>query len=590
MKMTRKRRSSTLYYHKKNCTKLIKTIIQFAILLVVGTILYREFFVVNYYKEPDKAAWSNKKGFIALSYFGVGRSGTPKLVDKKLLDEELKVLHDQGYTTISQQDILDYYSSGKPLPDKALFLSFEDGRNDSSLFTQPLLEKYNLKATFLSYANKLHNSEQKFVQPKEMHSMMDSGYWEMGSNGYRLTYINLFDKDGNYIGVKDESELANVQNLEYYNHYLMDFIRDENMIPLEDRNHMEARINKDYELMQDNYNNELGFVPKTYMIMHANALYSGMNKLVEDVNSANIHRLFQLHFNREGNVFNGETVDPYNLTRVQVAPFWYTNHLLMKIQKDTGQQVEFINGDKRFSQKWTAISGAAQFTNNRIVLTSLPAKSGLLVLNDSGDLNKATLHTKLSGNVVGKQSIYVRYDQEKDSFVRIILDNNTIYVEQKKPGQAVEQIETRKLQDISWKAEDLAYSKATVYSKEQISARNPAEDEAYPTNIKGSREIEINLDENSLNISVDKSPLIDHLVIDDSISRGSIALESQYSKVNKKDDIYDGVFEDVQVVNKDERTGQSTVVFTNKLSGVQKVIDSISNAVNSAIDWAINTF
>ncbi|MET3291869.1 UNVERIFIED_CONTAM: hypothetical protein ABID98_004439 [Brevibacillus sp. OAP136] len=157
-----KKTNVALDYRKKDRKKVIKTIVQFAILLIVGTLLYQAVFQVTSYAEPDHKAWTNEKGFIALSYFGVGRTGTSKLIAKNQLDEQLQALHDQGYVTISQQDILDYYNKKKPLPDKALFLSFEDGRNDSALFAEPILEKYNYKATALSYANKVGNSDNKF--------------------------------------------------------------------------------------------------------------------------------------------------------------------------------------------------------------------------------------------------------------------------------------------------------------------------------------------------------------------------------------------------------------------------------------------
>lgn len=175
---------------------------------------------------------------------------------------------------------MDYYKLGKPLPPKALFLSFEDGRNDSSLFAQPLLEKYNYKATILSYANKVGSNESKFLQPKDMLSMMKNGYWELGSNGYRLSYINIFDKEGKLIGVKEENEFKDRANTSYYTHYLMDFIRDESLVPAEHRDEMEARINADYKSMKEIYNKTLGFVPNVYMIMHANILYNGMNRLL----------------------------------------------------------------------------------------------------------------------------------------------------------------------------------------------------------------------------------------------------------------------------------------------------------------------
>lgn len=416
------------------------------ILLVLGFILFHAVFDIKQYAEPDKAQWTNQDGFIALSYFGVARNGTSELISKKRLDQQLKALHDQGYVTISQQDVMDYYKLGKPLPPKALFLSFEDGRNDSSLFAQPLLEKYNYKATILSYANKVGSNESKFLQPKDMLSMMKNGYWELGSNGYRLSYINIFDKEGKLIGVKEENEFKDRANTSYYTHYLMDFIRDESLVPAEHRDEMEARINADYKSMKEIYNKTLGFVPNVYMIMHANILYNGMNRLVENVNDQNIKAMFGMHFNREGLSLNKSSDSLYNLTRMQPASYWYTNHLLMKISKDTGQKVSFIAGDERRSSKWQLISGAAEFKDNRIALTSVPAGSGMLLLKDihAADVK---LTAELGGHAVGSQSIYVRYDQNTDSFVRVSIEDNSVIVEQKAPGGKVERLLASKLGD-----------------------------------------------------------------------------------------------------------------------------------------------
>ncbi|MEC0088965.1 polysaccharide deacetylase family protein [Paenibacillus macquariensis] len=587
--MTKEKRSSALNYRRKDRKKVMKTIIQAAMLLTVGILLFQVIFNVKDYAEPVKSTWTNHEGFIALSYFGVDRTGTPKLVAKKQLDQQLKALYDQGYSTISQQDVMDYYQLGKALPDKALFLSFEDGRNDSSLFAQPLLEKYNFKATFLSYANKVGNSDRKFLQPKDMLKMMRTGYWELGSNGYRLTYINVFDKEGRYIGVKDENQLRNKENVEYYNHYLMDFIRDENMIPLENRDEMTSRINMDYQQMNDIYMDTLGFVPNVYMIMHANTLYEGMNRLVSDVNDVNIQRIFNMHFNREGNMYNDNQQNLFDLTRVQPEPYWYTNHLLMKVEKDTQQRVQYIHGDDKRAEQWKQISGAAEYIDSRIALTSQEAGEGKIYLNESEQLQDIKLTTKLTGNLVGKQHIYVRYDRKKDSYIRVSLDNNVIYVDQKKLGHAVEQIFTRELDAVEWRSEDLAFDKATVYTQEQTSSGELSSKDAYPVNVQQTRNLEITVQGDKLDVSVDKEPMLNQQIIDNTIGTGGVALGSEYNEQNKKDDIYDGVFDDLKVESL-HGNDHTSVVFNSKVTGLKAIVTQIQKAISTSIDWAIDTF
>ncbi|QRG65561.1 polysaccharide deacetylase family protein [Brevibacillus choshinensis] len=585
------KRNAALDYRKKDRRKKIRTVWQFAILLFVGMLVYQAVFDTKQYVEADRSQWRNDKGFIALSYFGVGRNGTPKLMAKEYLDEQLKALQQQGYVTISQQDILDFYREKKPLPKKALFLAFEDGRNDSQLFAQPLLEKYNYKATALTYANKMGNSDNKFLQPKDLQRMQENGYWELGTNGYRLTYINIFDRDGQFIGMKDERELPTKDQVEYYNHYLMDFIRDSNMIPVEDRSQMEARITQDYQQMKDIYTSQLGFVPQVYMIMHANTLYQGMNRLVTDVNDANIRQLFAMHFNREGNAYNSSGDSLYNLTRVQPAPYWYTNHLLMKIQKDAQQKMKFARGDEELAKKWDRLSGADEYKDNHIILTSPPGENGMLYLRDSEKSRDLSVSVMLEGNVVGKQSIYLRYDRQKDSFVRLILQNNELKMEEKKAGSAVKELSSTKLSEVQWKAEDLAYDKATVYSKAQAERGAEKEEEGYPDNIQHSRQLEMTLRGNRLTVAVDKQVLAEKQEIDKGIESGGVALESEYSEQNKKDDIYDAVFTDLNVTALAEgATGTDPVLFRNSFTGFEKVVHVISGAISAAIDWVIETF
>ncbi|RXZ79878.1 polysaccharide deacetylase [Paenibacillaceae bacterium] len=435
MSSTDGKRHIALDYRRKNRIKVYKTIVQTVILVCLAWLLVHSVFDIKKYEEPDKAGWSNKEGFIAISYFGLARTGSPNLIAKSRLDQHLQALYDQGYTTISQQDVLDFYNEGKPLPDKALFLSFEDGRNDSSLFSQPLLEKYNYKATMLSYAGKMGSKEQKFLQPKQLLGMTRNGYWELGSNGYRLAYINIYGKDGRYFEQLEEADFKDRKGVDIYNHYLMDFLRDEDGIPVENRSHMEKRINWDYDAIHDIYTEKLGFVPGVYMVMHANSLYNGMNRLVADVNSRNIHQLFTMHFNREGIAYNDSGDDLYNLTRVQPAPYWYTNHLLMKVFQDTGESVKYVIGDERRAEKWVTMGGVAEFDGNRIVLTSPPADKGMLYLKESDSFSDIRFTAKLAGNVVGNQSVYLRYDRNNDTFIRVSLIDNEVIVEQKVVGE-----------------------------------------------------------------------------------------------------------------------------------------------------------
>jgi len=113
----------------KNRHKVIRTILEVIAIIAAGFFVIKSVFFLYHYEEP-KAAANDAKGFVAISYFGVDRSGSTKHIGREQLNKQLNILKEQGFTTISQQQIIDFYNKGTPLPEKALFLSFEDGRTD----------------------------------------------------------------------------------------------------------------------------------------------------------------------------------------------------------------------------------------------------------------------------------------------------------------------------------------------------------------------------------------------------------------------------------------------------------------------------
>ncbi len=297
-----------------------------------------------------------------------------------------------------------------------------------------------------------------------------------------------------------------------------------------------------------------------------------------------------MHFNREGNVYNSRDESLYNLTRVQPAPYWSTNHLLMKIQKDTQQKMKFVLGDENQAKQWERMSGAEEFKDNRLILTSPPSENGQIYLRDSENYKDVGFTAKLEGNVVGKQAIYLRYDRKKNAFIRLTLENNELKLEEKKPGSAVKELSKTKLGEVQWKPEDLAYDKATVYSKAQTEAGAPKEDEGYPINIQQSRLLDITLRDNQLSVAVDKQLLIDKQQIDATMEKGGLALEAQYSKQNKKDDIYDAIFTDMSVFVPTNGEASDAILFKNSYSGWDEVVHVSEKAFHAAIDWVIETF
>lgn len=572
---------------KKNGRKVLRSIAQFVIVLFLAVILIRVVFLTEK-KEAETVPLVNKDGFIALSYFGVSRNDSPKYVSKKNLEKQLELLEGQGYKTITQQDILDFYENNKPLPEKALFLSFEDGRTDSSIFAQNIMEELNYKATMFTYANKMDTRDNKFLKPNDLLLMQKSGFWELGSNGYRLTYINIYNDKGQALGVIDENDVPNKTMIEYYNHYLMDFIRNQYMIPSETRQEMEARIRKDYQLMQSMYKEKLGKVPEAYAIMHGNSLYNNMDPLVESSNDKEIKNTFGMHFNLEQGAYNDKDGNLYNLSRLQVSPYWATNHVMMKIRQASKQPVEFEVGDAQQAKKWSVLNGAVEFKNNEIIITSAPSSEGRVLLKESLP-NQYNVKFAFKGNVVGQQSLYLNYDETSNSYIRIALIDNEIVVSEKLPGASVVEKERFQLNEIKWDEEEYAFNKATVYSYQDTQKGSRIDEDEYPRNLTKKRVFNIAVNKDKIELNVDdilsKTIQINPVIQGDQLAMGAMFSKKNTTHEQYADDIYDALIEDIVITDEN-----NTTLFTNQYTNFDKVKHKTMSWLNNVVDFFIETF
>ena len=545
------------YAKIKNRKKCIRTIFQliFCFSVVVLVSLYLLF--PKEYKEADKSKWNQKEGFIALSYVGVSRNDNHILVSKKKLDSHLKALYEAGYVTIGIDDILNFYNNNTPLPEKALFLTFEDGRKDSMIFAQPILEKYNFKATMLNYAGNVVNKDRLFLKGKDLQELDKNSYWEIGTNGYRFSYINVVEKDIEEYEDKDNDGKFNKKKFDY-THYLMDYLRDVDGVPTESKEEMEERINWDYDKMNEIYTESLGYNPKAYMIMHANKINGNINEAVEAINLENIYKYFNILFNREGSCYNTYSDSIYDLTRMQVGSDWSVNKLLMEIESWTDSKSPYVTGDKDSSSRWSTNSGVLESKEEKIILTSPKNQKAFSYLKGSDNWRDIDLSVYLSGREFGTQSIYLRYDNA-DNYIKLSLSENRISIIEKVNGfESIlysgpmpdidklpqtddrfdkdringNEIENRPIEDIKLDDFNLKNQYDKVFKTQESDMEAPV-----------SWKLDIKIRDNTLTVTVGTDVLVDNIEFNSSIKQGGIAIEC----FGNNGVIYDGIYNELTI-------------------------------------------
>ena len=621
----KKRRSSWLYRFEtgKDVTKTFRSVLELAALGCLLALILRALFTFTEYvpyDDTDKAVVSGEDhGFIALSYIGVNRESKSTLISAEKLREHLGALHELGYVTVTQKDIEQYYNEGKPLPDKALFLMFEDGRNDTAIFAQSVMEQYNYLGTMFTYGEKFRSKDSHFLMPSDLEYLEDTGFWEIGTNGYRLSYINVFDRFDRFIGELSSREYSDMSKYlgRDYEQYIMDFIRDENDFPVESLQTMKERITGEYDLMESEYTQAMGKLPDAYTLMHANSGMFGSNEKVSAVNEENILSRFKMNFNREGYSLNTAQNSIYDLTRMQPQSTWSVNHLLMRIRDDLPEEdkdfITFERGDEAQAASWETECGAVEFKEDRIILTSESEGKGILRLTEAGSDQNIKVSVNLKGNKWGYQALGLRQSADGKSGIGVILWNNVLQLTQ--DGEVLEEldlyefdgnpiisVEEQKRDSLAAEYEALALNATSVEaSNEYRRLKRETEEMIVPTveegaeeyrptiqiNELGDRELEILLQGDTISVRLDgKDVWMNHTLAHS--EPGSLVLECRdseygYSQRNIMDDVYDGVFEKLTIENADS----GVCVFTDRPTKTRAVMVGMKDFWNSVIDWFI---
>lgn len=147
---------------------------------------------------PTAAETSENDGRIPipiLMYHSVCESGGKQskfVVSAAAIEEDLKYISDNGYTTISSDELIAYVNDGTELPQKPIMLTFDDGYYNNYCYVYPLLKKYNAKAvisiigkyTDLYSEGEKENPLYSHITWDEAREMISSGLVEIQNHSY----------------------------------------------------------------------------------------------------------------------------------------------------------------------------------------------------------------------------------------------------------------------------------------------------------------------------------------------------------------------------------------------------------------------
>ncbi|SEO22237.1 hypothetical protein SAMN04488134_10546 [Amphibacillus marinus] len=473
---------------KKKKSKISKTCFQLIVIAIITFFLYDNLFFTSHYQPVANERLTNTLGFIALAYSDVSQDGAGGSISHAKLADQLTAFKALGFETISQQDILSFYNENTRLPERALFLSFDHLQVESSAFIHGLLEELNYQATLFTYANQFESKSRSELTARQLERLLASGYWELGSNGFQLTYINGFNESGMYLGERSDGTV-NQEPLSYFNHSLTDYLRDPFFIPRESRSEMEDRIKTEYDQAFATYSKIFADPPSVYALSRPNVLFTTMEEDVAAINELMIRQYYHINFNRNRSGYNQLNDNPFDLSRLQVSSDWSVANLLMRIQAETGWQFT-IKSDN--SRHWDVQAGVIQFDQELIELTSFPDQ--LVEVSFAENLpNTFTISYQLKQDPINEQ-IASLWNLERTEGIHVAIDNEQIKVYTTDAHNILHSLVSRRITYLTNGEPDTLANLSPYFTAIQVKYQSPQE--------LSTLSMSINLSDDMLTISV----------------------------------------------------------------------------------------
>jgi peptidoglycan/xylan/chitin deacetylase (PgdA/CDA1 family) len=102
-------------------------------------------------------------------------------------EQQMKYLYDNGYTTITPDQLIAHLKSGNALPEKPVMITFDDGYLDNYTIAYPILKKYGQRAVFFLIAGYI-GTDSRFMNWQQVREMSDNG---MVIQSHTINHVNL---------------------------------------------------------------------------------------------------------------------------------------------------------------------------------------------------------------------------------------------------------------------------------------------------------------------------------------------------------------------------------------------------------------
>jgi peptidoglycan/xylan/chitin deacetylase (PgdA/CDA1 family) len=136
-----------------------------------------------------KAAPFYKNKVMLLAYHGIGTASDAEggfVISPGEFGEQLATLKAAGMNVVTAAQVARAFDGGTALPNKAVMISFDDGRTDAMLYADPMLAQAHMAATMFVITSAAADPGIYYVSWPDLEKYAGSGRWDIESHSSSL--------------------------------------------------------------------------------------------------------------------------------------------------------------------------------------------------------------------------------------------------------------------------------------------------------------------------------------------------------------------------------------------------------------------
>ncbi|MCH7622483.1 MAG: tetratricopeptide repeat protein [Nitrospinae bacterium] len=134
----------------------------------------------------------------------------------KKFENQIKSLADRGYTTVTMAELGNILKSKLVFPEKPILIIFDGGSRDVFQLGDPVLKKYDMKATMFVPTTRIYEEEPLFAGWEKIRQYEESGRWDIQIRENTISNARQ-PRNGNFrlIGTGNKTKIAKIYQFEF---------------------------------------------------------------------------------------------------------------------------------------------------------------------------------------------------------------------------------------------------------------------------------------------------------------------------------------------------------------------------------------